>query len=138
MNSAVLDLLSPSCRQGKMWCLAIVFGLCAVHRTVANSYQPEQIHLSYTGLLCVLDERLTCSLYATGVSNEMAVTWSTQLLANGSSVQYGPRNETLSSSVNASVSTFVDGSSAHRVLYMYRTVLKNLILNTSYSKSSLT
>ena len=64
----------------------------------------------------------------------MAVTWSTQIYANDSYVEYGLWNEKFSLVQNATVSKFIDGSSAHRVLYMYRAVLKNLVMNTTYSK----
>jgi hypothetical protein len=67
----------------------------------------------------------------------MAVTWSTQILANGSYVEYSLWNEQFNLTSNATVSKFIDGSSAHRVLYMYRAVLKNLTMNTTYSKHSL-
>ena len=63
-----------------------------------KNYEPEQIHLSYTGVL-----------------NEMAVTWSTQLLANESYVEYSLSNGKLNLTENATVSKFIDGSSAHRV-----------------------
>lgn len=66
----------------------------------------------------------------------MAVTWSTQLLTNDTYVEYSLWNETLSLTENATMSKFIDGSGAHRVLYMYRAVLKNLNMNTVYSMSS--
>jgi hypothetical protein len=65
----------------------------------------------------------------------MAVTWSTQLLANNSYVEFNIWNEHLNRMENATVSKFIDGSSAHRVLYMYRAIMKNLTMNTTYSKS---
>ncbi len=64
----------------------------------------------------------------------MAVTWSTQLLANDSCVEYSLLDGKLNLMENATVSEFIDGSTAHRVLYMYRATLKNLIMNTTYSK----
>lgn len=64
----------------------------------------------------------------------MRVTWSTQLLANESYVEYSLWNETLSLRENATMSTFVDGSSGHRVLYMYRATLKNLTMDSVYGK----
>jgi hypothetical protein len=64
----------------------------------------------------------------------MAVTWSTQLLANDSCVEYSVFDGKLNLIENATVSKFIDGSTAHRVLYMYRATLKNLIMNTTYSK----
>ena len=66
----------------------------------------------------------------------MAVTWSTQILANGSYVEYSLWNGKLNLMENATMSKFIDGSTAHRVLYMYRAVLKNLTMNTTYSKSN--
>lgn len=66
----------------------------------------------------------------------MAVTWSTQTLANGSYVEYSLWNGKMNLMENATVSEFIDGSSAHRVLYMYRAVLKKLKMNTTYSKSN--
>ncbi|CAF2621437.1 unnamed protein product [Rotaria sp. Silwood2] len=62
----------------------------------------------------------------------MAVTWSTQTLANESYVEYSLWNEELTLRENATISKFIDGSSAHRVLYMYRAILKNLTMNTVY------
>lgn len=64
----------------------------------------------------------------------MVVTWSTQTLANDSYVEYSVWNDKLSLRENATISEFVDGSSAHRILYMYRAALKNLIMNTVYSE----
>jgi hypothetical protein len=64
----------------------------------------------------------------------MAVTWSTQLLANDSCVEYSLLGGRLDSVENATVSKFIDGSAAHRVEYMYRATLKNLVMNTTYSK----
>jgi hypothetical protein len=64
----------------------------------------------------------------------MAVTWSTQLQANESCVEYSLPDGKLNLIENATVSKFIDGSAAHRVLYMYRATLKNLIMNTTYSK----
>jgi len=64
----------------------------------------------------------------------MAVTWSTQNLANESYVEYNLSDGKLNFTENATISKFIDGSSAHRVLYMYRAVMKNLIMNTTYSK----
>jgi hypothetical protein len=69
-----------------------------------------------------------------GISNEMTVTWSSQLFANQSAVEYSLWNETFNRMVDAHVSEFIDSSSQHRVLYMYRAYLQNLIMNTSYSK----
>jgi len=66
----------------------------------------------------------------------MAVTWSTQLLANDSYVEYSLSNDTWNLMENATMSKFIDGSSAHRVLYMYRAVLKKLTMNTTYGKRS--
>jgi hypothetical protein len=66
----------------------------------------------------------------------MAVTWSTQLLANGSYVEYSLSKDTWNLMENATMSKFIDGSSAHRVLYMYRAVLKKLTMNTTYGKRS--
>jgi hypothetical protein len=96
----------------------IVILLFCVQNTDGANYQPEQIHLSYTSIF-----------------NEMAITWSTQLLANQSYVEYNIWNEKLIFTEKANVSKFIDGSSAHRVLYMYRAVMKNLTMNTTYSKS---
>lgn len=64
----------------------------------------------------------------------MTVTWSTQLLANKSYVEYHIWNEKVNYTANATVSKFIDGSSAHRAEYMYRAVMINLTMNTSYSK----
>jgi hypothetical protein len=69
-----------------------------------------------------------------GIFNEMAVTWSTQTFANESYVEFNIWNDKLSSIENATVSKFIDGSSAHRVLYMYRAIIKNLTMNTTYSE----
>jgi hypothetical protein len=65
----------------------------------------------------------------------MTVTWSTQLLATKSYVEFNIRNEHSSLTENATVSKFIDGSSAHRVLYMYRATMKNLTMNTTYGTS---
>ncbi len=64
----------------------------------------------------------------------MAVTWSTQLLANESCVEYSLSNDKLNLIENATMSKFIDSGPAHRVLYMYRAILKNLIMNTTYGK----
>ncbi|CAF1414200.1 unnamed protein product [Rotaria sp. Silwood1] len=98
-----------------MFYLILILILYCVQNTVEDNYQPEQIHLSYTGIL-----------------NEMAVTWSTQTLVNESYVEYSLWNEKLSLRENATISKFIDGSGAHRVLYMYRAILKNLTMNTIY------
>ncbi|CAF4991557.1 unnamed protein product [Rotaria socialis] len=62
----------------------------------------------------------------------MLVTWSTQLLTNETYVEYSLWNGTFSLRENATMSKFIDGSSAHRVLYMYRATLKNLTMDTVY------
>ena len=64
----------------------------------------------------------------------MAVTWSTQLSTNGSIVEYSLAGGKLELMEVSNVSKFIDGSSAHRVLYMYRATLKNLMMNMTYSK----
>lgn len=64
----------------------------------------------------------------------MAVTWSTQLPTNGSIVEYSLAGGKLELMEASNVSKFIDGSSAHRVLYMYRATLKNLVMNMTYSK----
>lgn len=64
----------------------------------------------------------------------MAVQWSTQLLANESAVEYSLAGGKLELMVNAMVSKFIDAGPAHRVVYMYRATLKNLTMNTTYSK----
>lgn len=64
----------------------------------------------------------------------MAVTWSTQLPTNGSIVEYSLMGGKLELVAMSNVSKFIDGSSAHRVLYMYRATLKNLVMNMTYSK----
>lgn len=66
--------------------------------------------------------------------NEMAVQWSTLLLANDSMVEYSLTGGKLDSVENATVSKFIDAGPAHRVVYMYRATLKNLVMNTTYSK----
>ncbi|CAF0951051.1 unnamed protein product [Adineta steineri] len=98
-----------------MLSLTVILTVFCIQNVIGDNYQPEQIHLSYTGVV-----------------NEMAVTWSTQILANESYVEYSLLNGQLDMIENATMSKFIDGSSAHRVLYMYRATLKNLSMNTSY------
>jgi hypothetical protein len=100
-----------------MFYLNFIWILFCIKSTIGKNYEPEQIHLSYTGVL-----------------NEMAVTWSTQLLAHGSCVEYSLSNGKVNLTQNATVSKFTDGGSAHRVFYIYRATLKNLTMNSTYSK----
>ena len=69
------------------------------------------------------------------VSNQMIVTWSTQLLANNSYVEYGISQGQVFFTANATTSTFVDGGAGHRVLYMYRALMNNLVMNQTYGES---
>lgn len=99
-----------------MLSVCVVF-IVSLQTLVAVSNEPEQIHLSYTTIV-----------------NEMAVTWSTQESTTAPYVEFNERNSNLTSKVNAVMSKFVDGGSQHRVLYMYRAVMTNLTLNTSYGR----
>jgi type III secretory pathway component EscR len=100
-----------------MLSLTVIVVLFCMKNTVGVSYQPEQIHLSYTAVV-----------------NEMMVTWNTQLLANGSLVEYSLSNGKMNLTAKAVISKFIEGSSAHRVQYIYRAVLKNLTMNMTYSE----
>ena len=100
-----------------MFYLNFIWFLFFMKYVFGENYQPEQIHLSYTNVV-----------------NEMAVTWSTQLLTPESCVEYSLWNGKMNLVQNATMSKFIDGSSAHRVLYMYRATLRNLTMNTTYSE----
>lgn len=97
------------------------------------NYQPEQIHLSYTSSL-LFSSYSSSRLVCLAIPNEMTVTWSTQLLTNNTVVEYSLVNDPLNLSVNATLSTFHDGSTGSRTLYFYRATMKNLKMNTTYSK----
>mgnify|MGYP002379031586 FL=1 len=99
-----------------MLCLFIIC-ILGLQCLVGAQNVPEQIHLSYTA-----------------VANEMAVTWSTQAATKSPYVEFSERGSSFTLKENAVMSKFVDGGSAHRVLYVYRAVMSNLTLNTTYGK----
>ncbi|XP_025104272.1 LOW QUALITY PROTEIN: acid phosphatase type 7-like [Pomacea canaliculata] len=74
---------------------------------------PEQVHLSYTGN-----------------STEMVVTWVTQDTTSTSTVMYGLSDLNLTAS--GSMTTFVDGGSQHRKLYIHRVTLTGLLPGHKY------
>lgn len=66
------------------------------------------------------------------VLDQMFVTWSTQLYANNSYIEYGLPSAPFNHMVNATMSEFVDGGAGHRVIYIYRALMKNLTMNQTY------
>ncbi|PVD25439.1 hypothetical protein C0Q70_13095 [Pomacea canaliculata] len=79
---------------------------------------PEQVHLSYTGN-----------------STEMVVTWVTQDTTSTSTVMYGLSDLNLTAS--GSMTTFVDGGSQHRKLYIHRVTLTGLLPGHKYAPLAL-
>ncbi|XP_020912611.1 acid phosphatase type 7 [Exaiptasia diaphana] len=93
-----------------------VVGLVLVgHISAQTSQQPEQVHLSITNNV-----------------TEMVVTWVTMDLTTDSIVEYNKKGGPLVLKATGSVDKFVDGSSAHRTMYMHRVKLTDLVPQQSY------
>ncbi|KAL9953577.1 hypothetical protein ACROYT_G041018 [Oculina patagonica] len=89
--------------------------LICLHFSHGNDPQPEQIHLS-----------------STGVPTEMMVTWVTLAPTNYSIVQYNKASFPLTLQATGGVTKFTDGGPAHRVLFIHRVKLTGLVPDQMY------
>ena len=71
-------------------------------------------------------------LHVVGDVTEMMITWVTFAANVSSIVEYGLKDEALAMTASGSATTFTDGGSEHRVLYIHRVKLTNLKPATSY------
>ena len=111
--------------------IAIKFSLSDVQT------QPEQIHLSLGGNHDLLTFDFLNLYYDLNKVNptQMIVTWVTFDSTPNSIVEYGRIASQLTSSEDGFISLFEDGGSEHRVLYIHRVVLNDLIPGQTYCKA---
>ncbi|OWA51856.1 Acid phosphatase type 7 [Hypsibius exemplaris] len=92
-----------------------VSGLIIPRPAMEATNLPEQIHLSWSGN-----------------PTEMYVTWATPSPSTVTSVKFGLDAANLTSTATGTSTVFVDGAKAHKVRYIHRVTLVNLVPATRY------
>jgi Purple acid Phosphatase, N-terminal domain len=119
-----------------LYCLLTLSSACAFLINTLEDFQPQQIHIAYSGssiyAFLLFFVSISGNIVLTDKPSQLTITWNTVDNPKSSIVEYGFHEESLNLSATGSIQEFVDGGQAKRKLYIHKIKLAKLSPGRKY------